>query len=122
MLYVKPHGCAGADRDPATLPRKSLKSFKRVSLQPQQATSVTLSLTAADLQLHGMTGMRLAGCHSIVPLLLDCVFVALPHRGWLSRPPDFPLRLGADAHATCKWTAEVGGQTIGLQSEETAVY
>lgn len=56
MLFVKPHDCPTANRDPATVPFTSLKRYKRVSLQPRQTTLVRLSVAAADLQLHGVPG------------------------------------------------------------------
>ena len=73
MLFVKPHDCPAANRDPATVPYKSLKRYKRVSLQSQQATLVKLSVAAADLQLHGVPGAR------ILLLSLQRVLVPVSH-------------------------------------------
>jgi Fibronectin type III-like domain len=64
MLYVKPHECPTANRDPATMPHKSLKRYKRVSLQPQQTKLVRLSVAEADLQLHGIPGVKSLRQHS----------------------------------------------------------
>jgi hypothetical protein len=110
MLFLKPHDCPTANRDPATVPLKSLKRYKRVSLQPRQTRLVRLSVAAADLQLHGIPGVRSLRQYSAAGACA-CLTACTQHwQDVRSSAEQLPVHIGADAHASCQWIAEIGGQ------------